>query len=714
MKKKGMFYVFIILCASLGFLFNQPVAAQNRASIWYVDDDAGAGGAGGSWADAFQNVQQALNAAGVGDQIWVAAGVYYPDEGPAQMDDDRTESFLLKDDVALYGGFAGTESSLDDRDWIANTTVLSGDIDQNDIIDPPTGVVMDVDDINGSNAYHVVEASSVGSSAVLDGFVITAGYADTGFSCTGDDCGGGLLINDGSTPTLGSVLFIANYAETSGGGMYIRNGSGSELVELSFQSNEAYSGGGLALQNTDFTLTDGYFYQNSAMRGGGIYAESDDSLETGDLTLIDSTFEYNHANITTTYWGSQTCNGGGGLCYIGDEDLFFDDVTFFRNDTLGYGGGLYLDSLGTALLGDARFEENICDDNGGGLAAVNSTLTINDSEFEDNESTNDGGGLFFEGGALVVSGTYFSYNLGRLGGGLMLSEGSATLDGGAFLENTASTTGGGVFAGWDSSLEITNMSFTDNTAGSGGGIYADVDNGLILNQVIFTRNMSLGNGGGLCNESDAELTDVRFYGNSANYGGGLTNVNSSISIRNALFVGNRASTNGGGMFNSSDDSDEFLLVNATFMMNDAGWGDGLHNEINDNDGAAPNALISNSIFWGSDNQINLWWEFPTVRNCTVEDGLNEGTNILDQDPLFTLNPHPGLDGLWGTDDDDYGDLVPLIDSSVINAGWDADSTQPFDLNGDPRIIGSAVDLGAYEVQQEKEKDFDYLFPLFFN
>ena len=75
-------------------------------------------------------------------------------------DDDRTVSFVLRPDVWVYGGFAGTELLLEQRDWVANLTTLSGDI----------GVAGDHTD----NTHHVVVAAD---NSRLDGFTITGGYS---------------------------------------------------------------------------------------------------------------------------------------------------------------------------------------------------------------------------------------------------------------------------------------------------------------------------------------------------------------------------------------------------------------------------------------------------------------------------------------------------------------------------------------------------------
>jgi hypothetical protein len=132
-------------------------------------------------------VQDALSAAQSDDQIWVSAGVYYPDEGGGQTDDDRTSAFQLKDGVALYGGFAGDESARDQRNWEAHVTVLSGDIDKDDTDVDPTSAPTSTGDLRlqaGSPAINAgnndcvagVETDLSGNPRIVNGTVDLGAY----------------------------------------------------------------------------------------------------------------------------------------------------------------------------------------------------------------------------------------------------------------------------------------------------------------------------------------------------------------------------------------------------------------------------------------------------------------------------------------------------------------------------------------------------------
>jgi len=97
---------------------------------------------------------------------------------------------------------------LDERDWETKITVLSGDIDHNDHTDT-NGVVIDPDSIVGNNSYHVVRAESIDSTAILDGFVFTAGKAN---GSSDPDFFGGGMYNYHSNPTLNNCILWGNSA----------------------------------------------------------------------------------------------------------------------------------------------------------------------------------------------------------------------------------------------------------------------------------------------------------------------------------------------------------------------------------------------------------------------------------------------------------------------------------------------------------------------
>ncbi len=205
----------------------QPVAG----SILYVSSKApGPVHDGLSWKTAYINIQDALASAGSGTEVWVARGVYYPDAGARQARGDPGSTFRLLNGVALYGGFTGVETRRAQRDWAANLTVLSGDIDSNDLSES-SGIVPAAVRLRGKNAYNVVTAQGVSASAVLDGFVVTAGQA-TG-SRDPESHGGGITIRDRSSVTLANITLVGNTAAAgTSNGLYWSEDSSPYLTNV--------------------------------------------------------------------------------------------------------------------------------------------------------------------------------------------------------------------------------------------------------------------------------------------------------------------------------------------------------------------------------------------------------------------------------------------------------------------------------------------------
>ncbi|MEL6804146.1 MAG: hypothetical protein AAFO91_10225, partial [Bacteroidota bacterium] len=170
------------------------IGSTQAQNIVYVDAEATGANDGSSWQDAFTYLGDAILI--IDAEIWVAEGTYYP-APTGNLNPNFT--FVLRGDMALYGGFSGVESLRSQRDPVQNLTILSGDIDRNDLSNPAT----DYNQIVGTNAYHVLFYSAgIGENVVVDGFTITGGRSDIGSA----EYGGGGMVFYGSNNTPGRYL----------------------------------------------------------------------------------------------------------------------------------------------------------------------------------------------------------------------------------------------------------------------------------------------------------------------------------------------------------------------------------------------------------------------------------------------------------------------------------------------------------------------------
>ena len=135
-----------------------PVIPVQASGTCYVWASASGANSGASWANAYTDLQSALGNSPC-TEIWVAEGTYKPSVR-TNSSYPRSVAFQLKNNVAIYGGFAGTETQRSQRNPAAHSTVLSGDIDNND---SQTPVITDISTVTGnsSNSYHVVYASGI-------------------------------------------------------------------------------------------------------------------------------------------------------------------------------------------------------------------------------------------------------------------------------------------------------------------------------------------------------------------------------------------------------------------------------------------------------------------------------------------------------------------------------------------------------------------------
>jgi hypothetical protein len=248
------------------------------AGIVYVNKNIAAGGNGSSWNTAVKELSDALKAAKTDNtitQIWVAKGTYKPlytpkDGATYGTNQGQDNAFALMNGVKIYGGFAGTnETNISQRDFTQNETILSGDIDNDDV----GGT------INGNNAFHVVVSVQNNNTAVLDGFTISGGNANgsnfpfIGGQSVDGSYGGGIAVIYLSNPVISNCIIKNNSAINGGGGIYTKISSAPNISNCTISNNTATYGAGMYNNGSSPIVTNSVITGNTAINtgnGGGV------------------------------------------------------------------------------------------------------------------------------------------------------------------------------------------------------------------------------------------------------------------------------------------------------------------------------------------------------------------------------------------------------------------------------------------------------------
>lgn len=321
----------------------------------------------------------------------------------------------------------------------------------------------------------------------------------------------------------------------------------------------------------------------------------------------------------------------------------------------------------------------------------------------------DGGGAgtvvtcsAFEGPDTVLEGFTITGGSNTNAGGMQNTGSSPTVTDCVFDGNMATFGfGGGMFNEFGSAPTVTDCTFIGNTVFAGGGGMYNTDSSPTVTDCAFVDNTASGFGGGGMNNKDNSspvVTACLFVGNTAQFGGGMGNEHSILTVRNCAFSGNTANSTGGGMWNNDSTPS---ITGCSFSGNTAtlSTGGGIFNTGI----AGSSPPITNCVLWGNNlDEIfnNGAGDTPTVSFSDVEGGIGAGSidggGNVDADPAFV--DLDGADNTIGTEDDD---LRLQGVSPCINSGDPGYVPQPgeTDLDGNARVMGCGVDLGAFEFVQ---------------
>jgi hypothetical protein len=272
--------------------------------------------------------------------------------------------------------------------------------------------------------------------------------------------------------------------------------------------------------------------------------------------------------------------------------------------------------------------------------------TLNNCIITNNQAFFSGGGTYLANlNNCVVAGNKLIQGSG--GGGASLG----ILNNCLVIGNFAPGYGGGTYLSTMNGCIVSN-----NSAGFGGGVCLGVAN----NSLISSNRASL-YGGGAC--SNTLNNCILTANNGWKFGGGAY----QSTLNNCTLVNNTASDYGGGAYGGN-------LGNCTIVSN----------SVYSSGGGAYSAMLNNCIVYYNRSPENSNAYSGNLNYCCTTPLPTVGVGNITNEPVFV--------NLAG------GDFHLQTNSPCINSGNNTYVTSSTDLDGNPRIVGGTVDMGAYEFQ----------------
>jgi predicted outer membrane repeat protein len=451
--------------AALATVLFGSVAAD--AKNIYVNGANASPGNGTSWAQSYKYLRDGLDASAAGDQIFLAKGTYYPDDGISGEFGNRELSFEL-DGVKIYGGFVGTETKLSQRNPVANPTILSGGIW----------------DLPGEDVYWSLHVSVVSENSTLDGVTVEKGNAQGGaswnFPAVAEyDEGGGCYVNAGKTLTLQNCIFTNNRALSFGGAIRVADDTGSVVAtDCLFNLN----------QIPLYTVT------TSVPEGGAIYGK----VKATNCKFIGNTI------IAAPFVGSNTCSGKGAAI---SGDVTATGCEFTGNTITS--SAFNPQASGGAIFGDVIAEKCTFSANEANAVGVPAPPTVPPTANPPPPTPVSYGGAV-SGGSLQAVSCVFSANksgpglVGTTdflvtggGGAVYISSGDSTVVNSVFVKNTSGVSGGAIHSGTTSNsdvLTVLDSTFMENGVATGFKGSAIGCGGLvrIMNNIFWSTTATTG------------------------------------------------------------------------------------------------------------------------------------------------------------------------------------------------------------------------------
>lgn len=494
-------------------------------------------------------------------------------------------------------------------------------------------------------------------------------------------------------------------------------------------------GTGYQLSLSNLTLRDGRPQNPSLLPGGSIYVGPGGSVQLDNVAF--------ESNLGTR----------GGAIFV--EENAGSPATVNLTNTV---------FRGNEARGDAASDNAALRGAGGAIYQRYGTLTITGGEFTENfveQGHNtfisdglSGGAIFAQELTATITGTEFTDNIaGRLGGAIMSFYSDIDVVGASFTGNRAGTfgtlnsvapIGGGAIFAWGTgispySLRVARSRFVRNSAtGPDNGISSNAyyvggaiasDNGVdltvhgseffgntVADDSAGTRNTggAIYFVGGITSAATLELGSVAIVGNTArgSYGAGQRGAG-GVEARGTTYSRTRISFasfwNNRELTAATDEPLDLRIAAEGYYISDTAFGAAGWTPEEPDPSLSPPRVIERVVGPFSEFDDSVYQEI-------TDEGFPRQLGNVNELPLVALQPSAGGDGTWGTDDDYYGELIPVfafdgsnlldggrvvglpLDSLDLNTNGDLFDDLPIDAAGNPRQSSAHPDIGAYERQ----------------
>lgn len=432
----------------------------------------------------------------------------------------------------------------------------------------------------------------------------------------------------------------------------------------------------------DWTTSDAYEVQEIP---SSLVTTLDDVIDATDgIISLREAILYTPDGGTVTFAESLA---GKTIALAGEELLIANAITIDASDladilTISGSGAsrVFRVTGGTAQspieLTALKITGGYTNENGGGIYAEHAVLKLSGITLTENAAS-EGGGLFTEGGDTTIANCFVEKNRAALGGGIETNGGTVTVTDTEVISNTAYYHYGGGIENRGGTVTMTDSTVTKNGASNGGGI--DVDNGVLtMTNCFITDNTALRTSG----------SDGTSY--SGGYGGGVYNFHGTVSLVNCALTGNKASNWGGAVETYGD----LVMINGTVASNKAEYGGGLDVDC----GSANSVKLYNSI-------IACNTAYSDSNDICLSSGSVSAYHTLSSFTEWTDSVSPfEYDGSVPIFTDPEKNLFTLRRGTrCVNSGSNQYVSVTADIAGKTRIVGGAVDLGAYEIQESPSK-----------